>query len=336
MSGGDDQWDPVTFANEDAVTGCAARDIVDSVTDDGQLPGALIFSDLTRSPTAAPSPPRTGAQRLPSRAMRVAPLAVAVLLSLAACKEKSNAVAVGADTAPLPSVTPTSTCDADAEWFDGGSVPDRTPAENLAAFTTRWKGRTPQCRTTAMRTACDKHGCDDLMSGVLIAAATSPLEASALRQVRLDGNVAALGRGRPLYTRTKELVTYANSVISAPRSSAFNKATTLDGRAQDLANENPCIVRLKRDFARVDVVSADLERALPTLPFGTMLLRSVLISVKACLNCSDDDRYACKDAVESLKSADDALAEYEADVARDRKAVGALARPSPSLAAPPR
>jgi hypothetical protein len=218
-------------------------------------------------------------------------------------------------------------CDADKAWFADfpeEGMPDGFVEAHPAAFTKLLAKWTPECRAKAMTTLCATHGCDDLPSTQLIDAAATPDEKRAARTTRLTGNVEAVKRGRIHLAATQRLVNYALSIRNVPRPSSRGKSD--EEMAEDLANGNPCLDRMRNDFARIDAANAAIGNDLSSLPFGLVGLRSELMLTKSCVDCSND-RSSCDELREPLKDATELLADYDKLIASDR---AALASPRPA------
>jgi hypothetical protein len=175
-------------------------------------------------------------------------------------------------------------------------------------------------------TLCE-YGCgsgEDGISDVLVNASPTPAERQAVLKYRLDRNTIRAKKWRDLYARTKAIVDHALAIQSSTRSSAYTPPNpTAEQLAEQLANGDPCMQRMKADDAKIDPVEAELEREetmtwLKALVFAP--LRGLLGQAHSCGDCSDD-RSACKSLRSDLKDAEKDLVEFEKRVAVDKKLI---------------
>lgn len=199
--------------------------------------------------------------------------AAALVVALCACDEAqskpataSSATSAPAENAPI--------CNLD-DVYRPAARPSVLAARTEAVVAMRdWS---PECRMKALTLECE-HTCSDEPSNLVLAAAPDD-EARALRAERLKRNTAALQRLQLLVDKAEALHAYARKLPPAPRGLG-----------------DACMTRMRADFARVDAVQRELRTQLRTLPYGASLLNDWLVSVRSCLDCSDD-RKGCETAL---------------------------------------
>lgn len=232
---------------------------------------------------------------------------------VAAPQQTAASLPVAAPAPPVPD------CDANVLWFgvDGNVAPRGTEEQETARFMAAARSWPATCRKEALTTVCSR-GCDDLLSSMLIDAAASPEERKEATQFRRDHNTVAVKNGRALYVKAKAIVEYAMSIRRSPRASAYQKPhQTLEDMSSDLANGNPCIDRLRRDFARIDAFASEVDTSITETARGSCeALKSLTGYAKGCVDCSDD-RDDCESMKEDLKTVDENLREDELVLAKD-------------------
>jgi hypothetical protein len=232
--------------------------------------------------------------------------------------------------APSPSANGTgnlAACNAHDAWFgtDGVGQGEGRPEQNQAALILKMKEWSPQCRAAALQSECEKR-CDDFISGLILKATSTPSEKRELLRVRYRRNTQSVDAAMALMGKVMAFASYARSIISSPRSGAYqNPGASLDEQAQEIAGGNPCLTRMRADFARIDSLDQEVEAQLSALPIGFVVIRSTLSYAKFCVNCGSD-RSSCKDMSDSIKDANEVIAEWKKLVASDRKALATLDR----------
>lgn len=280
-----------------------------------------------------------GASVLVGRALFAPPSAAskapASTVPLAPSEPPRVAAAGASDAATMPPLD--GPCDANALWFDRMSH-EGEPEDNLARFTAWFAKRDASCRRTAMEGECT-NGCGDLLSDRLIAAANDPGEAGALRRFRLDQNEPLLKTSRELDKLVRAITDRASRLRTQPRNMPkIDRGMSDDEIAEQISSldSHPCIVRMRRDMKDIDDLLAKLKGRAPEMPAGLFLNYSAALGdARACLDCSDN-RATCDDIAESLRNADEIIADLEKLVAADRKALGKAGPAStPRGASPP-
>jgi hypothetical protein len=275
--------------------------------------------------------------------------AAIVFTTLIACG-KSQA---GTDTAPTTTPSETSAaapppavgpCDAEGVWSadfpENGD--DAALAAHKRAVTQRIKAWIPECRKKALVALC-QYGCDsgdDAISDVLIDASPTPPEQQAALKYRLERNALRATKWRDLYSKTKGIVDHALAIQASPRSSTYAPANpTAEQMADQIANGDPCMRRMKVDDTKIYAIVDELDHEVDGVGRGDTVrflqapvvapLRGLLTQAHSCGDCGDS-RSSCKSLRSDLKEAEDELLAFEKQIASDKKQVTAGTSPLPS------
>ena len=220
-----------------------------------------------------------------------------------------------------PTAVPTAPCDLSGAWeADVRDDVAELSDEHLGKFRARITAWSQECRMRAIANLCSA-GCQvqEAMTDAFIADA--PLdEQKLLRKVRLDGNIAELKLTRAYYVRAKAIIDYALSIVGSPRASYYDKPNAnFDETVQEIANGNPCRVRMKRDFDRIEDLVNEIEQKRPQMiGMSAAQLEVVLRESKSCLDCSDD-RMMCKELRTDLGDVSEILDDGDKFVTKDKK-----------------
>lgn len=193
----------------------------------------------------------------------------------------------------------------------------------MAALVAEMKKWSPECRASALNKECGPR-CDDFISDMIIKASSTQDEKLNLLQTRYERNSKSVNAAVAILAKVNALASYARSIIASPRSSAHAKnGATLDEQAEEPASGNPCLTRMRSDFAKVDSLDHDVEGQLGLLPIGFVELRTTLSFAKACVDCSND-RSMCKDMMDSLKVSNQNLSDWRKSLSADKKTIATL------------
>jgi hypothetical protein len=116
---------------------------------------------------------------------------------------------------------------------------------------------------------------------------------------------------------------------------------TAEQIAEQIANGDPCMRRMKADDAKIYAIVDELDHEVDGVGGGDTVrflqasvvapLRGILTQTHSCGNCGND-RSSCKSLRDDLKEAEEGLLEFEKQIASDKKHV---ADPPSSVGAAP-
>jgi hypothetical protein len=223
---------------------------------------------------------------------------------------------------PAPELPPAPPpCDVHALWFGEGNEASAPFEDRRRAAVAAMSAWTPACRWAAHTESC-KQGCDELLSDMLIDAARDTDEKRRLLAWRRDRNTESVAAARRLERKLSAFVSYALRIIDSPRMDDYSTGTSVEAVARDIVNGNPCLVRMRADFVKLNELNAEIDASLALLPSGSIGLKSLTFQARSCVDCSND-RSLCRDMKPEFETFRENIAEAEklvtADAARLRK-----------------
>jgi len=175
--------------------------------------------------------------------------------------------------------------------------------DDEAAFITRAKEWTPECRMRALKEACTPHCLFGDAHVGLVEAAKDKAEERLLLDLVVANNTAELKHARALFVEMQKFVAYAATVVPHSFTSPLGRE---------------CHGRMKRDFAKLDDLQKRSEHA-------QTFIGSTIYLARMCANCSEEPSRLreCERMNKSLSEGDRDLRKAERDLADLRKTAAA-------------